>query len=70
LNKIITKKKYIKAPSIKVWLPLSNKEEKDVVYGAMSNKSVLEDMVDGAIAGAVSMTNGKRVKPLGKSIKG
>jgi hypothetical protein len=48
---------------------LSNKEEKDVVYGAMSNKSVLEDMVDGAIAGAVSMINGKRAKPLGKSIK-
>jgi hypothetical protein len=66
LNKIITKKKSIKAPSIKVWLPLSNKEEKDVVYGAMNNKSVLEDMVDGAIAGAVSMINGKMVKPLEK----
>jgi len=39
------------------------------VYGVMSNKSVLEDMVDGVIVGVESMINGKRVKHLEKLIK-
>jgi hypothetical protein len=48
---------------------LNNKEERDVAYGVMSNKSVLAGMVDGAIVGVGSMTNGKREKHLEKLIK-
>jgi hypothetical protein len=47
---------------------LSNRGGKGAVYGVMSNKSVLGDMVDGVIVGVELMINGKRVKHLEKLI--
>jgi hypothetical protein len=49
-----------------------SKEGKGDGFGAMSNRYVLGDMVDGQLVVAVdreeAMNNGKKVKRLGKSI--